>query len=327
MVKNSNNKKITKIGSTKDAYEIVDQLVNNEEMSSEVGGIIKDTIALAKMVNKADQAFRFTLDVNNINADIATAQNNLMNKIANAKTHSPNSVGLNLSKISAEESLIMCASGKDRTGFAQHDFTARGVKSYIEEKSGQEISLSELDNRILKSGHTASQAGNPYAGGATIGCHGTKIDNLQSLPMSRFRGLQGIIEASSSGNNLPTKIPIAKQITVEKDGATTLDNNISVTKQSLAAKMQQKIFLTAAKKSSTKDVLLENPSLNTKQWKSVKPTKSKEISTELKERELRKLKDQIKKQLIQRTNATNRGIIIGRQRLKPSSKRESSNQR
>lgn len=308
-LKDKKGQKVTKIGSSKEGYKIVSLLVEKGKLSPEVGDIIKDTIALTKMVNKADQTFRFTLDVNNINADIATAQNNLMNKIAKIKLNAVaplgTAKGLVLSKISAEESLTMCASGKDRTGFAQHDFTSRAVKSYIEDKSKQEISLSKLDSRILKSRHTASQAGNPYAGGASIGCHGTKIDNLQSLPMARFRALQAIIETSSSGNNLPSKITVKKQTLIEK--------------------MKNKIFSNDNKKASTKDVIAEiSPTAQeiTSTPKTQKFTKSNKLSTTLKE-----LEAHMKEHRILRTDSIESGIVIGRQRLKSNLAKKSSNQR
>ena len=95
-----------------------------------------------------------------------------------------------------EEILRMCASGKDRTGLAEHDQTAQ----VIAEKFG--LQVADVDKQLLPSGHTAQQAGGIFAGGATIGCFGTKKENKPGIPKSRTASLAGIIEVTSSSNKI-----------------------------------------------------------------------------------------------------------------------------
>ncbi|MGI4776066.1 MAG: hypothetical protein ACRYE9_04000 [Janthinobacterium lividum] len=184
----------------------IEEMEKKSKLGKEAAGILRDTVVIISMLNKADRPFR--LDLKNISADIIIAQTNLMDRIAKAKSSTDQSQnkGLDLNKITTEESLIMCASGKDRTGFAQHDASARKIQTAI----GKGIELRDIDKQLLRSRHTASQAGSIHAGGASLGAFGTKVDNIQSLPIqifsaikNRFYNLKEIIEVSSAGNNLP----------------------------------------------------------------------------------------------------------------------------
>lgn len=90
----------------------------------------------------------------------------------------------------------MCASGKDRTGLAEHDQTS----SVIADKLG--IDITDADKQLLKAGHTAGQAGGVYAGGATIGCYGTLQQTAQGFPESRKDALKSMIEATGANNKI-----------------------------------------------------------------------------------------------------------------------------
>ena len=98
-----------------------------------------------------------------------------------------------------EEILNMCASGKDRTGLAEHDQTARAIATKIG------APISDIDKQLLASGHTAQQAGGINAGGATIGCYGTKSENRAGIPVSRKENLEAIVEVTANSNKIKGK--------------------------------------------------------------------------------------------------------------------------
>jgi hypothetical protein len=116
-----------------------------------------------------------------------------------------------MTKIPAKEEVLnMCASGKDRTGLAEHDQTAQALAAELG------IPVKDIDRKLLLSGHTAQQAGGMSSGGGTLGCYGTKKENEAGLPESRRKELEGIIEVSASTNKIkkPGKIKkIKKKIT------------------------------------------------------------------------------------------------------------------
>ncbi|RYE06489.1 MAG: hypothetical protein EOP33_04760 [Rickettsiaceae bacterium] len=211
------------VGKKLDA-KAIDPMVKEGNMGVEAADIVKDTIKIEKMLEKTASVFaRIGLD--NFNADIEVAQTNLMDKIAKAKSgkSAPEQYkGLELAKITAEESLVMCASGKDRTGFAQHDGSARAFEELVNSPSnaekrsklgieeGDSIDIKHIDKQLMGSRHTATMAGSIYAGGASVGAFGTKKDNIQSLIKERFKNLVNIIAVSASGNNLPSADKIEK---------------------------------------------------------------------------------------------------------------------
>lgn len=93
----------------------------------------------------------------------------------------------------------MCASGKDRTGLAEHDQSARAIATKIG------APISDIDKQLLASGHTAQQAGGINSGGATIGCYGTKTENRAGIPTSREENLEGIMEVTANSNKIKGK--------------------------------------------------------------------------------------------------------------------------
>lgn len=175
----------------------ISKLKDNKVISEQEANILKYAADLKYSINKAERTFN--LDINNINADISVHLNRLNNAVA--KLTSKNSMVF--SNFRQEEVLNMCASGKDRTGFAEHDQTVRAVAERISVINKAKVEAKDLDKQILVGGHTANQAGSISVGGNTIGCFGTKKDNIQSLPVHRMANLVGIIEVSASGNNLP----------------------------------------------------------------------------------------------------------------------------
>jgi len=64
------------------------------------------------------------------------------------------------------------------------------------------IEVQDADKQLLKAGHTAGQAGGVYAGGATIGCHGTLKVTAQGFPETRKEALKSMIEATGANNKI-----------------------------------------------------------------------------------------------------------------------------
>ncbi|HJD55265.1 MAG TPA: hypothetical protein LFW21_01130 [Rickettsia endosymbiont of Pyrocoelia pectoralis] len=174
-----------------DLQGLLDIAVRTHNLSPEAVEIINNAADLKKDIEKADVIFLRGADKENINLDISTKLNHLNNKILNSD---PNDQILN--KITKYEDLTMCASGKDRTGLAEHDQSS----SAIADKLG--IDIREVDKQLLKGGHTAGQAGGVYAGGATVGCHGTLKVTNEGFPESRKDALKSIIEPTGANNKI-----------------------------------------------------------------------------------------------------------------------------
>jgi hypothetical protein len=98
-----------------------------------------------------------------------------------------------------EEILNMCASGKDRTGLAEHDQSAQAIANKIG------ATVKDIDGQLLASGHTSQQAGGINSGGATVGCYGTKSENRAGIPASRKQDLDAIVEVTASSNKIKGK--------------------------------------------------------------------------------------------------------------------------
>ncbi len=119
--------------------------------------------------------------------------------------------GLNWAKIPIEKILNMCASGKDRTGLSEHNQTSQAVVNDITEEDRDidpKLLSSQIDEQILAAGHTANMAGDPIAGGGSIGAYGTKSENRAGIPNDRKKVLEAIIEPESKFNKIKkSKIP------------------------------------------------------------------------------------------------------------------------
>lgn len=151
--------------------------------------ILKIAVDLKKDVEKSDRILFREDDKNNISADISKKLNYLNNRILNSK----DSI---LSKTLKHETLTMCASGKDRTGLAEHDQSAGVIANKLNMK------IEDVDKQLLRSGHTAGQAGGVHAGGTTIGCYGTLPVTSQGFPEIRKDILQPIMEPTAPNNKI-----------------------------------------------------------------------------------------------------------------------------
>jgi hypothetical protein len=165
--------------------------LNTGRISKQAHEILTNAASLKQDIDNADSIFLRGEDKENISVSISRKLNHLNNKIVNSD---PNDQFLN--KIPKYETLTMCASGKDRTGLAEHDQSS----SAIADKLG--IDIKEVDKQLLKSGHTVGQAGGVYAGGATIGCYGTLQVTNEGFPQSRKESLQSIIELTGANNKI-----------------------------------------------------------------------------------------------------------------------------
>lgn len=178
----------------------IEKLLKSNKINEATAEILKSAINLRKEVEQADVWIRFG-DRENVSLKVSTQLNNLTNQIvkaddkAKANPEIEATKGLNRTNL-VEEILNMCASGKDRTGLAEHDQSATAIAKKTK------IPVEQIDAQLISAGHTAQQAGGVYAGGATIGCYGTKKENKAGLPQSRKEGLLNIIEVSAASNKI-----------------------------------------------------------------------------------------------------------------------------
>lgn len=131
-----------------------------QELPEETRKILTNAASLKQDIEKADAIFYRGADKENISSSISRKLNYLSNQISDSN----DSIFKDVPK---HETLTMCASGKDRTGLAEHDQTSTAIANRL----GIEVKVA--DEQLLKAGHTAGQAGGVYAGGATIGCNST----------------------------------------------------------------------------------------------------------------------------------------------------------
>jgi len=197
----------------------LDQLLKN--VSEERREIYKKAIDLRSTLDKADVPLRIG-DPENRSLALSTKLNFLAQSLSKVE-----SFGIK------EDMLNMCASGKDRTGLAEHDQSAQ----IISQKLG--IDIKEVDKQLLASGHTAQQAGGIYAGGCTVGCYGTKYGTSQGIPKSRNNEVQAIIEDSSELNKINPKWEKSlTAVDIQKSSA-----NMSVKKSVAVEKKREKPIL------------------------------------------------------------------------------------
>ena len=175
-----------------DATEEIKKLKDKGLIGEATEKILKTAIDLTNLIKDTGKA---SLDLENIQLSLSQKLNELATTTANL-TKSEDVKGLMLSKIVKEEILNMCASGKDRTGIGEHDQSVQALAIRL----GGDVG--DLDSKLLAAGHTAGQTGGAYAGGASIGCYGTKAETAQCFPRSRNEGLATIIEVASKGNNI-----------------------------------------------------------------------------------------------------------------------------
>lgn len=172
-----------------DLTGLLDIAKKTHNLSPETRKILEDAADLRKVIEKADVVFARGADKENISVDISRKLNYLSHQISNSEDFV-------FRKVPKYEILTMCASGKDRTGLAEHDQSSSAVAA----KLG--IQVTEVDKQLLKTGHTAGQAGGVYAGGATVGCYGTLQVTGEGFPASRKESLQSIIEVTGANNKI-----------------------------------------------------------------------------------------------------------------------------
>jgi hypothetical protein len=179
----------------------IKSLQNKGLIDETTAKLLGESVGLIKAVDKADSWIRIG-DSENASLIVSTKLNHLTKAIANLES-SPKG----MDKIPPrEEILTMCASGKDRTGLAEHDQSAQVIATALGGVSIKDVDrqllIKDIDRQLLASGHTAQQAGGINAGGGTIGCYGTKDENRAGLPKSREAILEDIIEQSAQSNKI-----------------------------------------------------------------------------------------------------------------------------
>ena len=189
----------------KNVQQAIHTLLGEKKINNNTIKILNEAIDLRHAVNRADKRFRLG---KRENASLAVSRhlNQLTSTISDLSDLGESLQGMSFPD--SEEILRMCASGKDRTGLAEHDQTAQAVATELK------IDVKNIDGQLLKSGHTAQQAGGLSAGGGTVGCFGTKEENAMGLPISRVEGLSTIIEESATTNKIkkPKKASKLKRI-------------------------------------------------------------------------------------------------------------------
>lgn len=179
------------------AEKEIERLFAAKKIGDKEAEILKSSIKLKPLVQQADSLLRFG-DAENVSLQASTELNFLTYKLQNIDRFE----GSIFAKFPTSEMLTMCASGKDRTGLSMHDQSAQVIANKI----GMEVN--DIDSQLLAGGHTAQQAGGIHAGGATIGCFGTKSENKAGIPKSRKEGLLVIVEVTAQSNKIkaPSKL-------------------------------------------------------------------------------------------------------------------------
>lgn len=103
--------------------------------------------------------------------------------------------------LSNYQTVTGCASGKDRTALALHDSSSKSIVDYFESK-GQKMSISEIDQKLTESGHQTHKPGSVAYGGCSVGAYGTKRENLDAIPVSRFKNLKSMVTVTSQNNEI-----------------------------------------------------------------------------------------------------------------------------
>jgi len=209
----------------------IDTLRASGKIDDKTKAILETTIDLRRSVETADKIIKFA-DSENSSLAVSEKLNKLANKVEKV-LKSDEGVGLVKEKLPKHTTLRMCASGKDRTGLAEHNQSAEAIA----EKIG--ATAKDIDAQLLSGGHTAQQAGGIHAGGATIGCYGTKSENRAGIPKSRKEGLETIIEVSASsnkikGNSKKHDKEIEKEIAADKAAKPSISAKTNTQPQALA---------------------------------------------------------------------------------------------
>jgi hypothetical protein len=169
---------------------LINTLFNTNQIDKNTSEILKNAVSLRKDIESANiPFFRLFGDKENINVSISRKLNYLTHQISKSDDKA-------LQNVTKYETLTMCASGKDRTGLAEHDQTSSALALRLG------IDVKDVDKVLLQAGHTVGQAGGVYAGGATIGCYGTLAVTGRGFPNSRKHALQGIIEPSAQNRRI-----------------------------------------------------------------------------------------------------------------------------
>ncbi|WP_341794544.1 hypothetical protein [Rickettsia endosymbiont of Rhinocyllus conicus] len=231
---------------------------NAGRLSKQAHEILTNAASLKQDIEKADAIFYRGADKENISSSISRKLNYLSNQISNSN----DSIFKDVPK---HETLTMCASGKDRTGLAEHDQTSTAIANRLR------IEVKAADEQLLKAGHTAGQAGGVYAGGATIGCYGTLKVTAQGFPESRQESLKSMIEPSEANNKIK-KLEKGQVVNepAEQKKAKETPNPYQTTNYEIAANIQTPSVVVTTPKNELTELI---PDLNKAQQQIIyKPT-------------------------------------------------------
>lgn len=175
------------IDSLRSADKAIATLVESGVVDAKGAAVLSSAIALRGDADKVGATSRI-LSVGNASLMASTALSQLTSLI----TRSGEMRGL--AGLPKEETIGMCASGKDRTGLAMHDQSAQAVAKKLE------VPVVAVDAALVAAGHTAQQAGGVYSCGSAAGCFGTRYDNGWGMGNVGIAMVRGAIVKNIAGN-------------------------------------------------------------------------------------------------------------------------------
>jgi hypothetical protein len=165
----------------------IEMLLEAGEIDATMAKILKQAALLQIAINKSEALFN-DQDNENVSLEISTKLNMLNHCLLNLE-YVPKGM---LRLPPKEEILNMCKSGKDRTGLAMHDQSARVIAERLK------ADIKDVDNSLLAAGHNSQQAGGVHSGGSSVGAFGTISHNANVVPRSRKDELSNIVEETGN---------------------------------------------------------------------------------------------------------------------------------
>ncbi len=165
--------------------------IDDKTLSKNSKNILENTIKLKEMIEtrKGGKLWGTNLNIK-IPAQIAI--------ITNAISDIKEPDGTKFDEIQAQNTLTMCASGKDRTGGEMHYTTSQIFANYLG------MTRDEINKAIMPAQHTAHINGSPTCGGGSCGGYGTKTIGVAD------NTAKSLMQPSAKGNNFKGQSMIKK---------------------------------------------------------------------------------------------------------------------
>lgn len=124
----------------------IDTLRASGKIDDKTKEILEKTVDLRRTVEKADKFVRLG-DAENSSLQVSTKLGNLTDNINNAVEQKKELRGFDKGKLLLMEVIKTCASGKDRTGLAEHDGSAQAIAAKIG------ANVKDIDAQLLAGGY------------------------------------------------------------------------------------------------------------------------------------------------------------------------------